>query len=401
MPRRFLLKMAVMELSTLKTTVIGAGIGGLCAALALRQRGAQVSVLEQAQAITEVGAGLQISPNGMAVMRALGLEEALKKRAVRAQAVELRDYAAGRLVSRLDLGRLGEDAPYYFVHRSDLIDVLADAVRAAGVKVLLLQKAVDIVPGETPLVRLANGAEMKADLVIGADGLHSKLRGVLNGTVAPFFTRQVAWRTTVPNDNGHGPIAQVHMGPHRHVVSYPLRGGALVNIVAVQQNMAWAEEGWHIADDPDNLRATFKDFGGDVRQMLSHVQSVRRWGLFRHPVAPVWQRDNCALLGDAAHPTLPFMAQGAVMAMEDAWVLADSLGQAADLEAGLARYQLRREDRVRRVVDAASKNAWKYHLSSTPLRIAAHLGMRMASTLVPGQLMGQFDWIYRHDVTQS
>lgn len=390
-----------MELSGLKTTVIGAGIGGLTAALAMRQRGAQVSVLEQAQAISEVGAGLQISPNGMAVMRALGLDDALKKRAVQAQAVELRDYAAGRLVSRLELSRLATDAPYYFIHRSDLIEVLAQAARDAGVKVLLLQKVTDIEPGKKSVVRLANGSEMKADLVIGADGLHSKMRGVLNGTVAPFFTRQVAWRTTVPNTIGHGAVAQVHMGPHRHVVSYPLRGGEMINVVAVQENMAWAEEGWHIADDPDNLRATFDDFGGDVREMLAQVQNVRRWGLFRHPLAPVWHKDGCALLGDAAHPTLPFMAQGAVMAMEDAWVLARCLHDAVDVNAGLASYHLARHERVRRVVDAASKNAWKYHLSNTPFRLAAHLGMRVASTFAPGPLMRQFDWIYRHDVTRD
>lgn len=390
-----------MNLTGKKVSVIGAGIGGLTTALALNRLGADVCVLEQAEAITEVGAGLQISPNGMAVLRALGLEPQIKAASVQALAVELRDYAAGRLVTRLDLGLIENDPPYYFVHRADLIDILAQAVRAVGVKISLLQRVEDVRPGVRPKVVLAHGAEMNADLVIGADGLHSKARFALNGTVAPYFTRQVAWRATVPNVIDHPPVAQVHMGPHRHVVSYPLRGGSLVNIVAVQEQADWAEEGWHIADDPGTLRKKFDDFGGDVRLLLGAVSEVRRWGLFKHPVAPIWQRDNCALVGDAAHPTLPFMAQGAVMAMEDAWVLSDALDQAEGFEDGLKKYHARRLDRVRRVVDAASTNAWKYHLSNGPLRMAAHFGMRLASTLAPKQMMGQFDWIYRHDVTKD
>ncbi|WP_106607027.1 FAD-dependent monooxygenase [Shimia abyssi] len=388
-----------MDLNGLKIRILGAGIGGLTAAIALRQRGGDVAILEQAEAITEVGAGLQVSPNGVAVLRALGLEDQLASRAVRAEAVELRDYAGGKLVARLDLGLMPEDARYYFVHRADLIDLLAGAARDAGVKVRLLQKVAEVVPGSSPVARMANGAEAKAQLIIGADGLHSKSRSALNGTVAPFFTRQVAWRATVPNTMDHGPVAQVHMGPRRHIVTYPLRGGALVNMVAVQERQSWVEEGWHIADDPNKLRARFADFGGQARAVLNAVSDVRQWGLFRHPVAPIWQKDNVALLGDAAHPTLPFMAQGAVMAMEDAWVLGDALAKAPDINTGLAQYQQRRQDRVARVVDAASGNAWKYHLSFTPVRMAAHFGLRAASILAPGRMMGQFDWIYRHDVT--
>ncbi len=397
--RRISFHMASMDMMGLKTGVIGAGIGGLTAALCLHRRGADVTVLEQAEAITEVGAGLQVSPNGVAVLRALGLEPALTQNAVRARAVELRDYAAGRLVTRLDLGLLPDDMRYYFVHRSDLIDLLCEAVRKAGIRVRLLQKVEHVVPGQTPVARMKNGASFKAGFLLGADGLHSRARAALNGTVAPFFTRQVAWRTTVPNIGGHPDVAQVHMGPHRHVVTYPLRGGTLVNIVAVQEHAAWAEEGWHIADDPANLRAVFADFGGIVPDLLKQVDNVRRWGLFRHPVAPVWHKENVAILGDAAHPTLPFMAQGAVMAMEDAWVLADALADASGLDAGLSSYQSRREERVKRVVAAASRNAWKYHLSAPPVRALAHLGLRIGGAVAPKRMLSQFDWIYRHDVT--
>uniref|UniRef100_UPI003569CAAB FAD-dependent oxidoreductase n=1 Tax=Shimia sp. TaxID=1954381 RepID=UPI003569CAAB len=143
------------------------------------------------------------------------------------------------------------------------------------------------------------------------------------------------------------------------------------------------------------------DFGGVAAEMLAEVSEVGLWGLFRHPVAPVWTAENTAILGDAAHPTLPFMAQGAVMAMEDAWVLADALHRADSIAAGLAAYQARRHDRVSRVIAAAGSNAWKYHLSFPPLRLAAHLGLRLASQVAPRRLLQQFDWIYRHDVTRE
>ena len=388
-----------MSLSGKKVTVIGAGIGGLTAAIALSARGAKVTVLEQADAITEVGAGIQVSPNGFAVLRALGLGERFREIAVQGQAVELRDYRADSLVARLDLGLLPADQPYFFVHRADLVDMLADAARACGVKIRLLQKVETVEATDAPVVHLANGADMKADIVIGADGLHSRLRPVLNGVTAPFFTRQTAWRATIPNVINHPNVSRVHMAPKRHMVTYPLRGGELINIVAVQERTGWAEEGWQHKDDPANLRRAFSDFGGDAKRMLAAVEDVGLWGLFRHPVAPVWHQGHTAILGDAAHPTLPFMAQGAVMAMEDAWVLTDALDQADTVEAGLAAYQARREDRVKKIVETANGNAWKYHLSFPPMRFGAHMGLRVVSKLAPKKLMQQFDWIYRHDVT--
>jgi salicylate hydroxylase len=388
-----------MKLDTLKVCVIGAGIGGLAVARALALRGADVSVLEQAPEISEVGAGLQISPNGFAVLRALGLDAALRARAVQAEAVCLRDYRRGEVL-RLDLGAL-DSQDYYFIHRADLIEVLAEGAREAGARIRLLQKVSSVEGGAPPRIHLASGAQTEADLVIGADGLHSVVRPVLNGISTPFFTRQVAWRATVPNLWDRGPEVQVHMGPMRHVVSYPLRGGALLNLVAVQERAAWTEESWSQRDDPVALRAAFGDFSADLQAMLDAVEEVHLWGLFRHPVAKVWQRDGLALLGDAAHPTLPFMAQGASMALEDAWVLADALRDEASHEAALDRYQARREGRAARVVGAASRNAWKYHLSFPPLRWAAHTALRAGGALAPDRMMRQFDWLYGHDVTRA
>jgi salicylate hydroxylase len=386
-----------MRLDDTKIAVIGAGIGGLAVARALALRGADVTVMEQAAEISEVGAGLQISPNGFAVLAALGLGDAL--RSMRGAAVQLCDYRGGEVL-RLDLGRLAR-ADYHFVHRADLIDLLAEGARSAGVRFRLLQKVTGVAPGARPRVETASGAAFEADLVIGADGLHSVARTALNGITAPFFTRQVAWRALIPNHTGRGPEVRVHMGPLRHVVSYPLREGSLLNLVAVQERAAWTSESWSQTDDPQALRAAFADFGGEVREMLAAVGTVHLWGLFRHPVARVWHRGGVAILGDAAHPTLPFMAQGACMALEDAWVLADALTRAETVGDGLARYQARREGRARRVVEAASRNAWKYHLSFPPLRWAAHTALRAGGALAPERMVRQFDWIYAHDVTRG
>lgn len=388
-----------MNLLGMKIAVIGGGIAGLAASRALALRGASVTVLEQAAEISEVGAGLQISPNGFAVLDALGLGDALRRRAVQGQAVSLRDYRKGEVL-RLDLTRL-ENRNYYFVHRADLIDMLAEGARDAGVKLRLLQQVSDVVPGNPPTIRLTTGADLHPDLVIGADGLHSPSRRALNGADRPFFTRQVAWRATVPNTLGLGPVARVHMGPGRHVVSYPLRGGDLVNIVAVQERRSWTDEGWNHADDPANLRAAFADFGPEVSQMLAQVSEVNLWGLFRHPVAARWFGENTAILGDAAHPTLPFLAQGASMGLEDAWALADELAMTDSLAAGLAAYQLRRRARATKVINAATGNAWKYHLGFSPLRFAAHTALRLGGALMPDRMMHQFDWLYLHDETRQ
>jgi salicylate hydroxylase len=387
-----------MELKDKSITIIGAGIGGLTAAIALRRLGARVTVLEQAEAISEVGAGLQVTPNGLAVLKALDLAEELAWCSQRARAVVLRSHARSDEVLRLDLEQYAPDLRYYFVHRSDLIGILADAARRAGVKVCLLQKVERVETGAQPTVHLANGARCGGDLVVGADGLHSRLRAALNGPAAPFFTGQVAWRAIVPNTVGLGPEAQVFMGPGRHLVAYPMRDGSIVNLVAAQERKEWAEEGWNLKDDPENLRRAFTGFGGLAGDLLRSVDEVALWGLFRHEVARNWHGEALALLGDAAHPTLPFMAQGANLALEDAWSLSASLAEAPDMAAGLALYQSRRRERAQNVVSAANGNAWKYHLRP-PFNWPAHQILKLGGRLAPGRMVGQFDWIYRHDVT--
>jgi len=378
--------------------VIGGGIGGLAVAAALGQSGVVVTLLEQAPAIAEVGAGLQVSPNGLAVLRALGVESALVSRgAVRGRAVVLRNGGDGAQVARLDLARLRKDQPYYFMHRADLVDVLAGAAKRANVSFEMSAQVASIRPGPLPQVQMSDGGTRRAELVVAADGIHSVARPVLNGADKAVFSGQVAWRAAVPNSFGHPDEAHVHMGPGCHLVSYPMRAGRVVNLVAVEEREGWAAEGWNHPGDPLEMKRAFASLGGMAAEMVSAVADVTVWGLHLHPVAEVWEREGVALLGDAAHPTLPFLAQGANMALEDAWVLAKTLAGGGDL----AGYQQVRRQRVVRVIKAAEKNAWRYHLRPGVMRSVSHLGLKVMSRVAPGRMIRAFDWLYGVDVTKG
>lgn len=376
-------------------TVIGGGIGGLAAALACARHGAQVTVLERAEAITEVGAGIQISPNGWRVLQALGLSDEIATQSTRGQAVCLRDFRRGAEVFTLPLRK-----SFHFVHRADLIEALRAAAVDAGVHLRLGVHVAEVTAASHHVdLTFADGSAEKHPMVVAADGLHSAARAHLNPRSKPFFTGQVAWRALIPAGQALAPEAHVFMGPGRHLVRYPLRGGALINIVAVEERDAWAPEDWALTDDPRNLRAAFTDFCPEIKTLLADVEVANLWGLCRHPVAQVWYNGPLVLLGDAAHPTLPFLAQGANMALEDAWVLAERLAGIADVGEALHSYQSARKSRTARIVEAANDNAANYHLRPGPYRLAAHTALRAAGRLAPHLVTGRFNWIYDHDVT--
>jgi salicylate hydroxylase len=392
-----------MSLIGQSVSIVGAGVAGLALARALALRGAAVTVLEQADRISEVGAGLQISPNGAAVLRALGLQGALEAASIRAGAVQLICGLSGDDVVRLDLARLRPNQGYHFLHRADLIALLLQGAAEVGVTLRLLSRIATVdLSGPRPQVMLDGGETLCPTLLIGADGLHSRTRAALNGDETPFFTGQVAWRALIPCEPGAAPVAEVHMGPGRHLVSYPLRGGTLRNIVAVEERTRWAEESWTLRDDSMDLRLAFADFSPQVQGWLEKVEDPWLWGLFRHRVADTWVRPigpgGVAILGDAAHPTLPFLAQGASMGLEDAWVLAKALARHDSTAAALADYQSMRKPRTARIVAAANGNARAYHLSGLQ-RMLGHAGMRLLGRLAPGAMVSRFDWLYGHDVT--
>lgn len=370
--------------------VIGAGIGGVAAAIALARRGARVRVLERAEALGEVGAGLQISANGMAVLRALGVVTGVPDGAVRSGGTEIRDFATGREVMRMPPPAAG---PTWYFHRADLLAALVARARALGVG-FDLGRAVCAYGGDEAgcHLTLSDGSQRQSTLVVAADGGQSAARQLVDGPRQARFSRQVAWRAVVPGGQAGQTHAVLTMGPGRHVVSYPLRGGALMNIVAVEERDDWTAEGWRQEGDPVQLRARFAEFGGAVGELLQQIEAAHLWALYLHPVARTWCRGGLALLGDAAHPTLPFMAQGACLALEDAWVLADCL--AADGAEGLRRYQQIRRPRAQAVVAAAAANARRFHLRG-PLRWGAQAALRLAGA----RLAPDYAWIYGHDVT--
>ncbi|MFV2001466.1 MAG: FAD-dependent monooxygenase [Paracoccaceae bacterium] len=382
-------------------SVLGAGIGGLTTALALARHGARVQVLEQAREISELGAGLQITPNGVAVLNALGLGDELRRIAVSPSSIRLRSYRDGGCVLRLDLARFGEDRGYYLVHRADLVEMLGRAAVSAGISFRFAHQATQVRETDKGVdVRFVGGGHETFALMIAADGLHSKLRPALNGASEPFFTGHVAWRATVPNTGAARGGISVFMGPGSHLVCYPLRANALINIVAVVETGVWSAEGWHHPGDPEEMRRAFSGYCAEVRALLKQVETVNKWGLFRHPVARRWFGEHSALVGDAAHPTLPFLAQGANMALEDAWVLADCLAHQPRSEA-LSAYQRRRQPRVGKVLAAANANARAFHLRNPALRGVAHSVLRVAGRLGPDMMNRRFDWVYRHDVTRG
>lgn len=369
-----------------RVQIVGAGIGGLAAALALAQRGASVLVRERAGALREVGAGIQLSPNAGHVLARLGLASDLDAIAPRIDGVRLWDQGA-RPVARLDYRRLRPATPFRAVHRARLVALLEDRARAAGVTVRL---------GD-PVG--ADDDPEDADLVIGADGVHSTIRNRLDGASAPFFTGQTAWRALIPCGPDAAPQTDLFMGDGRHLVSYPL-GGGLRNIVAVVARPIWSEDGWSHRGEPADLRAAFADFAGPVPGWLAAVDQVGVWGLVRRPVARRWQDGRFAILGDAAHSTLPFVAQGACMAIEDGWVLAACLDADPDQRRALARYEALRRPRCARIVAAANANAHDYHLTGWR-RGVAHALLRTASRMAPHILYRRVAWIHDFDPTRG
>jgi salicylate hydroxylase len=395
--------------SARRALVAGGGIGGLAAALGLARAGWEVTVFERAEGFGEVGAGLQMSPNACRVLRWLGIHQAVEAAAFRPQTAEMRDGQNGTSIYRVALGEAAETrwgAPYLHVHRADLHGALHRAAVAAGV-VLATGSAVESYGNrpESVRLRLADGSVHTGDLLIAADGLRSALREVLNGPEVPEFSGQVAWRGTIPAEHLPpglvAPGATVWAGAGRHLVTYYLRGGSLVNFVAVEERDDWTAEDWSVAGDPERLRAGFEGWHEDVSTVLATVGRSFVWGLFTRPEQVRWCDGRVALLGDAAHAMLPFMAQGAAMALEDAAVLVRRLGETDDIPAALLAYEDERFPRVARVQAQSRANGMLFHKRTEIGRLLSWAPIAAVAWFAPGLAAAQLDWLYGHDVTKG
>ncbi len=381
--------------------VAGGGIGGLAAALALARRGVASTVVEQAAAFGEVGAGLQLSPNATRVLFALGLEARVRAMGFAPEAAEVRDHAGGRLLLRNALGAAAErrwGAPYLTVHRADLHAALVRAVAAAGLTEVRLGAEVRKV--EAARVSLSTGETLTGDVVIGADGVRSAVRTALFGPAAPRFTGQIAWRLTAPRWTDGDDLTRVWTGPRRHFVCYPVRGGALINVVAVTEADAWRGESWTEPGDKAALLAAFEGWPKTALDLIDAGDHVFRWALYDRPPLAAWSKGRASLLGDAAHPMLPFLAQGAAMAIEDAAVLARALTAGDAPEAALGRYEAARRPRTAKVQAWSRRNARLFHLPSAPA--AAVFGAAsVLDRLTPGGSAARFDWLYGYDALNA
>lgn len=336
--------------------VVGAGIGGLAAALGLARAGQRVTVLEQVAELGEVGAGLSITPNAGKALIALGLGDELERIGSRPTEGAMRHYASGAILVRLPQDRTAETygVPLYHMHRADLHAALLGTLqRLRPAAVHVSKTVVGVEQGRNAVsALLSNGERIAADWLVGADGIHSAVRATLFGRDAPLFTGFVAFRGLVPAAGAPPALFEpplcMTMGPRRLLMRYPLRNRTVINFVALAHRSAWMEEGWSVRAGLAELQAEFHDFEPVSQQLLALTPRDRlfKWGLFDRDPLPTWKRGLVTLLGDAAHPMPPFTGQGAVMALEDAAVLGRCAAVAVDPDEAMQRYEKARHARV-------------------------------------------------------
>ena len=386
--------------------IAGAGIGGLTAALALLQRGYRVDVYEQAAQLKEVGAGVQISANGTRALYHLGLGEGLRALACEPSEKEVRLWNTGQAWKLFDVGatsvaRFG--FPYFTMYRPDLLDALVNGVRRAAPEAIHLGRKATGFAQEAGRVTLhfADGGAASGDVLIGADGVHSKVREQLWGADAPQFTGCMAWRGIVPMDKLPAHLARIvgtnWLGPGGHVVHYPLHGGKVMNFVGVVERDDWRVESWSVRGTHDEALSNFAGWHEDVRTLIRNIGTPYKWALMGRAPMTQWSQGNVTLLGDACHPTLPFMAQGAVMAIEDGMILARALDEVAGIPAALLRYEDARRERTAKLVEASAANAKRFHSQS--LSTADEAQAYLDREFNEARVKERYDWLFEYDVT--
>lgn len=391
----------------LHVLIAGAGIGGLCCALALQRRGIRVTVLEQAPELGEVGAGFQVSANGSRCLADIGLGDELPHLATQAAGKQVRLWNTGQTWKLFDLGAESVQKygfPYYLIYRADLHALMArhvrqrqpDAIRL-GAKVVGLTQDADGVE-----VELEGGERIRGDVLVGADGVHSRIRRAMFGQSDAQFTGCVAWRGLVQRDklppHLHANLATNWIGPGAHVIHYPLREGALVNFVGIVERSDWQVESWTERGTVEECMNDFRHWHDDVHRLIKGIDQPYKWALLSRQPMNNWTKGRATLLGDACHSTLPFLAQGAVMALEDGVVLARCLeAHKDDPAAGLLRYQALRMERTSRIVLGSAANAARFH--NPLLADAAEAGRYVDREWSEDSVRQRYEWLFSYDAT--
>ncbi|MDK9695242.1 MAG: FAD-dependent oxidoreductase [Siculibacillus sp.] len=386
--------------------IAGGGIGGLTTALALARTGHRVTVLEQSPVLAEVGAGIQLSPNASRVLVDLGLHDSLARSAVTPREIVVHSSRNGGIVARTPVGRAVEaryGAPFWVIHRADLLSALAGAVAAEpAIELVLDARFRDASPAPDAITVHATIAGQPGDLegdgLIGADGVRSRVRTKLRAGPPARYTGRTAYRATVPIErvpDEYRDVTGMWLSPRAHLVHYPLRAGREFNLVAVVED-DWQNEGWSIPASKAEFATHFGLTGRSrwpeaARRLLDLPETWTKWALCGFDSDFEWSSGAVTLLGDAAHATLPFAAQGGGMAIEDAAVVARALEGAPTVSAGFRAYETLRKQRTRAIVEQAVSNGRLYHLPHA-LALFRDAALKMG---VGGQLLDRMDWIYR------
>ncbi|MFV8819344.1 FAD-dependent oxidoreductase [Haliea sp. E17] len=352
-------------MASLDIAVIGGGIAGLTAMLALLDRGHKVTLYEAAPAWGDIGAGITLSPNAMRGLDAVGVGEAVAATGMEPQLQHISHWQDGRVLREVDRSTTFETyrAHYIYIHRADLHQILVAAAEARGGRIALGKRLGDIdTSGEQPLLHFADDTTASADLVIGADGLKSRIRQLFDPQ-APHFTGHIAFRALAPVSPAIQHLVDqpgMHIGPGKMVVRYPLRKGELLNLVFFARQDGWTEDGWAIPAEPGELQALYGDWCEDIQSMIAAVRpgTVFKWAINAHKPLAQWAiADKVTLIGDAAHAMTPFLGQGAATGIEDAVMLARALEDSATVAEALARFQAARHERTSFIQAESNANA--------------------------------------------
>jgi salicylate hydroxylase len=385
--------------------VVGGGIGGLAAGLSLYRAGFDVHVYEQAGSVSEVGAGIQVSPNATRVLHGLALGDDLAAMGVRPLALHQRCWSDGRTLLRTPLGDAVVDAfgfAHYQMHRADLLTTLLRALPPERVHVR--HRLVGLVDhGDAVEAHFENGKSVVVDALVGADGIHSTVQTILFAPRKAHFTGCAAYRGLIPTDRlSHLDLevtCEVWMGPGRHFVHYFVRNEQLLNFVAVVDQDSWMGESWTDKGEVATALAEYEGWHPQVRGILAAVDETFIWALFDRPALERWSVGRTTLLGDACHPMLPFMAQGAAQAIEDGATLTACLARSsrADIPTALRRYEQLRLPRASRVQAMSAANKTRFHLADGPEQEERDAEMETGSTDWSKTAIA---WIYEHDATK-